>query len=413
MASIMSNKKSSKKKTKELGFQCSYCNKKSKKKLKCCSRCKVVAYCNTECQTKHWENGHKQDCKKYRKMDKGLGKTKYNGRIHQDTILKTKIPVHRRNCKRSDLMKFLSASGKGKSVDNMKEIFKHIVSKLFPGKTIEDKLINDLGQYFLLSIHEFNTRIEDRVAWKVWKTQVLENNASRVLNDEEGMVFLEYYAIIGGDLNYYTENGYSFLHDVCTENGVSHVIPFLAKEGVNINQPTVFGYDKRGCTASSPLHLACMNGLVDNVVALCKLPDIDPNTINLWGSTPLRAVTELSDQEHHYKFVQSSKIRTMLEALKAAGANLHYRVQPTWINSHKKGKSHRQWSNAIGKSKVMNEAYDKDTYRAARKVGDNFMDDPRFCNNEESIRFGLENGVFPSSFGKGDTSYYDVGEDLD
>jgi len=48
---------------------CSYCNKPepTKTKFDICKRCRSVAYCNRECQIKHWKakpSGHKKQCKK-------------------------------------------------------------------------------------------------------------------------------------------------------------------------------------------------------------------------------------------------------------------------------------------------------------------------------------------------------------
>ena len=40
---------------------CAYC-KKMAKDLKRCASCEIVLYCNRECQTKHWHNGHKDEC---------------------------------------------------------------------------------------------------------------------------------------------------------------------------------------------------------------------------------------------------------------------------------------------------------------------------------------------------------------
>jgi MYND finger/Sel1 repeat len=43
--------------------QCGCCGKSGKEqKLRRCKRCKSSGYCDTECQRKHWETGHKRDC---------------------------------------------------------------------------------------------------------------------------------------------------------------------------------------------------------------------------------------------------------------------------------------------------------------------------------------------------------------
>ena len=42
---------------------CSCCGHKAKLSLQC-SKCMSVYYCNVVCQRKHWNNGHKQECKK-------------------------------------------------------------------------------------------------------------------------------------------------------------------------------------------------------------------------------------------------------------------------------------------------------------------------------------------------------------
>ena len=43
---------------------CGGCGGKDKSDLLTCARCKVIFYCNVNCQKKHWkEGGHKQECK--------------------------------------------------------------------------------------------------------------------------------------------------------------------------------------------------------------------------------------------------------------------------------------------------------------------------------------------------------------
>lgn len=41
--------------------KCAYCEKEGDNFSRC-SRCKVFCYCNSECQTEHWKDGHKYDC---------------------------------------------------------------------------------------------------------------------------------------------------------------------------------------------------------------------------------------------------------------------------------------------------------------------------------------------------------------
>jgi TPR repeat protein len=51
--------------------RCSACGKPKSKyqKLRKCSGCHAVQYCNTECQKKHWKiGGHKKDCKKLKQQ---------------------------------------------------------------------------------------------------------------------------------------------------------------------------------------------------------------------------------------------------------------------------------------------------------------------------------------------------------
>ena len=40
---------------------CPVCNKVAENK---CTACKLIFYCNKECQKKHWKGGHKFECKK-------------------------------------------------------------------------------------------------------------------------------------------------------------------------------------------------------------------------------------------------------------------------------------------------------------------------------------------------------------
>lgn len=42
-------------------YTCSYCQKRSTTTLKCCARCMKQAYCNGDCQRKHWK-AHKKTC---------------------------------------------------------------------------------------------------------------------------------------------------------------------------------------------------------------------------------------------------------------------------------------------------------------------------------------------------------------
>ena len=51
--------------------RCSACGKPKSKyqKLRKCSGCHAVQYCNTECQKKHWKiGGHKKECKKLKQQ---------------------------------------------------------------------------------------------------------------------------------------------------------------------------------------------------------------------------------------------------------------------------------------------------------------------------------------------------------
>jgi TPR repeat protein len=58
---------------------CSYCNKPepTSKKFNRCKGCRSVAYCDRECQIKHWKtkpNGHKKQCTKLAAAFKTLNK---------------------------------------------------------------------------------------------------------------------------------------------------------------------------------------------------------------------------------------------------------------------------------------------------------------------------------------------------
>ena len=57
--------------TTTLSSRCSACGKPKSKyqKLRKCSGCHAVQYCNTECQKKHWKiGGHKKECKKLKQQ---------------------------------------------------------------------------------------------------------------------------------------------------------------------------------------------------------------------------------------------------------------------------------------------------------------------------------------------------------
>ena len=50
-----------------LAFQsgvCSSCGHRETKFSLKCGRCFSAYYCNIDCQTNHWKNGHKEECKK-------------------------------------------------------------------------------------------------------------------------------------------------------------------------------------------------------------------------------------------------------------------------------------------------------------------------------------------------------------
>ena len=48
-----------------------YTKETSKEPLKRCAKCKVVYYCDKDCQMEHWEKVHKDRCK-YLRREKGL-----------------------------------------------------------------------------------------------------------------------------------------------------------------------------------------------------------------------------------------------------------------------------------------------------------------------------------------------------
>ena len=52
-------------------WQCDACGKESDIKLQCCGGCKSVYYCDKKCQQRHWNAGHKNECKvmKLQKVD--------------------------------------------------------------------------------------------------------------------------------------------------------------------------------------------------------------------------------------------------------------------------------------------------------------------------------------------------------
>eukprot|EP01084_Bolivina_argentea_P186786 321866_1 len=54
--------------------ECGYCNT-TKKKLNRCGGCKILCYCSTECQKKHWFLIHKSYCKKWKKQYKDVAPT--------------------------------------------------------------------------------------------------------------------------------------------------------------------------------------------------------------------------------------------------------------------------------------------------------------------------------------------------
>lgn len=53
---------------------CHCCQKTSDEKLPTCSRCKIVGYCNRECQRKDWPK-HKLECKLFKDTKKDVKKS--------------------------------------------------------------------------------------------------------------------------------------------------------------------------------------------------------------------------------------------------------------------------------------------------------------------------------------------------
>ena len=54
-------------------WQCDACGKESDIKLQRCGGCKSVYYCDAKCQQRHWNAGHKNECKTM-KFEKGTKK---------------------------------------------------------------------------------------------------------------------------------------------------------------------------------------------------------------------------------------------------------------------------------------------------------------------------------------------------
>ena len=65
--------------TKSDSLLCSFCGtpETTEHELKACKGCHTTQYCNTDCQTKHWEEGHKAECKKERKKQQRQKQNKY------------------------------------------------------------------------------------------------------------------------------------------------------------------------------------------------------------------------------------------------------------------------------------------------------------------------------------------------
>ena len=50
----------------EAAKKCGSCGVSDKeKKLTTCAQCKSIFYCGRDCQTKHWKEGHKEDCRSF------------------------------------------------------------------------------------------------------------------------------------------------------------------------------------------------------------------------------------------------------------------------------------------------------------------------------------------------------------
>lgn len=65
---IIDHRAQRKKENKEMGKHCDTCFKSSPD-IKKCEGCKLLYYCSKECQKRHWDDGHKRECKSFRKKE--------------------------------------------------------------------------------------------------------------------------------------------------------------------------------------------------------------------------------------------------------------------------------------------------------------------------------------------------------
>ena len=66
-------------------WQCDACGKESDIKLQRCGGCKSVYYCDAKCQQRHWNAGHKNECKvmKVQKIKKKFETCMEKGRLQR------------------------------------------------------------------------------------------------------------------------------------------------------------------------------------------------------------------------------------------------------------------------------------------------------------------------------------------
>ena len=119
--------------------RCSYCHSTTGKLLRC-GGCKILFYCNTECQRKHWKLIHKANCKKYRK--------KYKNRSL------TQQEVDDIDCAATLKLSKMSQTHYGDKVERFKEMLneRYRCAKGEDGEKKPELLMPDLGDQFPVNI---------------------------------------------------------------------------------------------------------------------------------------------------------------------------------------------------------------------------------------------------------------------
>ena len=244
--------------------------------------------------------------------------------------IKKHHPVKRPDAPNEDSITMFLASKQGKS---LKSALKKYVHKFLTWKQNNKYTTKEVSNMFQGLLEGWILLLDQTLSSKEY-ADILDIYLAMFAHDDgptrgalrgnDGLILLEYFARIGGDLaKPYPVDGKSLIHFAAQE-GSTEIIKWLVKNGVNPNQHTSLNSFGQG-TAATPLHLAIMYHRIEVVETLVKLPRIDLEKRNLSGKTPLHmAATEVDNGFNLAGDRYSIKgISQMLSTLKNAGADIN------------------------------------------------------------------------------------------